>query len=330
VKNVVIFGATGTIGVYTSVALKEKGYNIFAVGRRNDQNNFFKEYDITYYSLDIKNKENFNLLPSKDIDAIIHFAGAMPAHMKGYDPKEYIDSVITGTFNVLEYAKRADAERIIFTQSISDILYLFGTTNPIDPDVERKFPLTGDHSIYSLSKNAAVNLIEHYYSTYKIKRFILRLPTIYAYHPNPFYYVNGEKKWMGYRLLIDNAIKGNSIEIWGDPQMKKEIMYIKDFTQIINGALHAKTDGGIYNAGTGIGVSLEDQIKHIVQVFSSPQNQSKIIYKPHMPNAPQFVLNIDKTKRELDYLPKYDYLSYLLDFKTEMVTQRFKGIWGSR
>jgi UDP-glucose 4-epimerase len=268
------------------------------------------------------------VLPSKNIDAVIHFAGAMPAHMKGYNPREYIDSIITGTFNVLEYTRKINAKRIIFAQSISDILYLFGTTNPIDPDVERKFPLAGDHAIYAISKNTAVTLIDYYHSVYKIKRFVLRLPTIYGYHPDPFYYVNGEKRWMGYRLLINNAIEGNTIEIWGNPQMKKEIVYVKDFTQIVNGALDAATDGGIYNAGTGKGVSLEDQIKYIVQVFSSSRNPPKIIYKPFMPNAPQFILDIDKTKTELGYSPKYDYLSYLFDFKKEMEAQRFAGIWG--
>jgi UDP-glucose 4-epimerase len=327
-KNIVIFGATGTIGVYTAIELKENNYNIFAVGRRIDHNNFFNRHGISYYSLNIKNKDDFDLLPSGNIDAVIHYAGSMPAHMRGYNPKEHIDSIIIGTFNVLEYAKKVNAERIIFSQSISDILYLFGTTNPISPDVEKKFPLTGDHSVYSISKNAAANLIEHYYSEYKIKRFILRLPTIYAYHPNPFYYVNGERRWMGYRLLIDNAIKGNTIEIWGNPQMKKEVVYVKDFTQIVNGALDAATDGGVYNVGTGTGISLEDQIKYIIQVFSPPQNQSKIIYKSDMPNAQQFVLDINKTKEELGYSPRYDYLSYLLDFKKEMALQRFADIWG--
>jgi UDP-glucose 4-epimerase len=200
-KNIVIFGATGTIGLYTAIELKNQGYKVFAVGRRIDSNKFFKENDIVYYSMDIIDMSNFNILPQSNIDAVVHLAGAMPAHMKGYFPQEYLFSIILGTFNVLEYTRRIGAERIIFSQSIADILYLFGTTDPIKPDVERKNPLLGDHSIYSISKNTAVNLIEHYYTLYKIKRFILRLPTIYAYHPDPFYYVNGQKRWMGFLYL---------------------------------------------------------------------------------------------------------------------------------
>lgn len=65
-----------------------------------------------------------------------------------------------------------------FAQSIADILYKFGTTEPIDDDVERKFPLATDHSVYSICKNTVVNLIEHYHAQYGFQRFIVRLPTI--------------------------------------------------------------------------------------------------------------------------------------------------------
>ena len=223
--TIVIFGATGSVGVYTALFLKKKGYNIIAVGQRKSDNGFFAEYDIPYYSVNIANKNDFNILPVSGVDQVLHFAGAMPARMQGYDPYQYVNSIITGTLNVLEYIRKVNALKVIFTQSIADVLHLFGSTDPISPDSVRKFPLIGDHSIYSISKNAAVDLIEHYFNQYAIKRFILRLPTIYVYHPNPYYYVDGVRKWMGYRYLIDRAINGKELEIWGDPFSKKEISY---------------------------------------------------------------------------------------------------------
>jgi len=183
-EKVIVFGATGSIGAYVAMHLKNVGYEVHAVGRRRSDNGFFALNGMNYYSCDIKNTDDFLQLPT-DVDCIIHLAGAMPAHMKGYDPYEYVNSVIIGSLNVLEYARRARCKKIIFSQSVSDVLYLFGSQRPIQDDVERKSPLTGDHAVYSISKNAAVNLIEHYYAEYGIKRYILRLPTIYHYHPNP-------------------------------------------------------------------------------------------------------------------------------------------------
>lgn len=51
--TIVIFGATGSVGVYTALFLKKKGYNIIAVGQRKSDNGFFAEYDIPYYSVNI-------------------------------------------------------------------------------------------------------------------------------------------------------------------------------------------------------------------------------------------------------------------------------------
>lgn len=329
-ETILLFGATGSVGVYTAIQLKEKGYNVIAVGKRKSDNDFFEDFGIKYYSVDISKKEEFKKLPQNGISQVLHFAGAMPARMNGYDPYTYIDSIITGTLNVLEYLRKIGASKIIFTQSIADILYLFGSKKPIDPEVERKNPPIGDHAVYSISKNASVNLIEHYYQEYGIKRFILRLPTIYLYHPDPYYYVNGNKKWMGYRYIIHKAVKGEDIELWGDPTSEKEIVYVKDFVQIIEKCIESNLDGGIYNVGNGIGISLEEQIRSIIKVFSPKESPSQIIYKSHKPNSPQFILDASKTINELGYRPQYNYLKYLEDFKREMENEPFSKLWGSK
>lgn len=327
-KKIMIFGATGTVGLYTAIELKDSGYEVIAVGRRKDSNHFFQKNGIEYFSLDIADKNSFSLLPTNDIDCVIHLAGAMPAHMEGYVPDDYFNSIIHGTFHILEFIRNNDIHKIVFGHSISDILYQFGELQPIAPDIEMKFPTTGDHSIYSICKNAAVNLINHYYHQYGISRYILRMPTIYAYHPNPFYYVDGKKKKMGFRTIIDNAIRAKQIEIWGNPERSKEIVYVKDYISMIVGAIESSCNGGVYNAGTGIGVSLETQVREVINIFSPEGDKSSVIYKKDAPDAPQFILDISNAIKDLNYKPLYDYVAYLKDFKHEMELQRFSELWG--
>lgn len=327
-KKIIVFGATGNVGSWASIFFKEKGCDVTAVGHRLSDNGFFKEIGIQYIPIDICKTSDFSILPVEKYDAVFHFAGAMPAKMKGYYPTRYIDSIINGTINILEWMKGIGCNRIVFSQSISDVLYLFGSKDKIKPDVERRNPLVGDHAMYSIAKNSAVNIIEHYAAENGFYRYILRFPTIYQYTETPYYYVNGEKRWLAYRLLIDKAQKGEDIEIWGNPQNEKEIVYIKDLLQILYGCLDSKYPGGIYNVGTGVGVSLEDQIKGIIEVFSPKGKRSNVIYKPDMPSSPQFILDIEKTKNELNYVPQYDYLSYLNDLKKEMEINRFAKLWG--
>ena len=328
-ESILIFGATGTIGAYSALYFKEKGYQVIVSGKRSTDNGFFKENDIDYYPIDISKKSDFSALKKVKPQVILHCAGIMPAAMNGYYPQNYITSILIGTLNILDFAIQTDAEKILFTHSHADSSYLAGTDKLIPSDIEKKFPLTGDHSIYSICKNASVDLIEHYYHQHGLKRFTFRLPTIYAYHPNPFFYVNGERIYIAYRYIINQAIRGEKIEIWGNPQRKKEIVYIKDLCQLFEQATKSKLDGGLYNVGRGLGVTLDEQIKGIIDVFCPKNRVSKLVYRPDKPDAKQFVHDISKIKNELGFKSNFNYMELLRDFKEEMHSQRFLRLWGS-
>lgn len=328
-KSVLIFGITGSVGVYLSTHLADIGFKVTGVGFRSSDNGFFEEIGIEYLSLDITKQEDFIKLKGRCFDSIVHLAGAMPSKMEGYKPNLYLDTVVKGTLNVLEYARVNKIPKLIFTQTRADSNHFLGTKDPVPSDITKSFPLKGDHSVYTICKNAAVDLIEHYHHEYGLSRFILRLPTIYAYHPDKFFYVNGNKKTKAYRLLMDKAIKSEPIEIWGDPSLEKEITYVKDLVQIIEKAIWSEKSGGVYNVGRGKGVSLEEQIRGIIEVFSPQDNPSPVIYRPEMPDGRQFIHDITKTIEDLGYNPQYDYKSLLIDFKKEMEMNRFQKIWGN-
>ena len=47
-KKVLVLGATGNLGAYSAVALKNAGFDVIAAGRRESDNQFFKEQGIEY------------------------------------------------------------------------------------------------------------------------------------------------------------------------------------------------------------------------------------------------------------------------------------------
>jgi UDP-glucose 4-epimerase len=61
-KVILVFGATGTIGAYTCLYLKNMGYEVIASGRRPTDNGFFKDFNIEYVSIDISKKKDFYAL----------------------------------------------------------------------------------------------------------------------------------------------------------------------------------------------------------------------------------------------------------------------------
>jgi UDP-glucose 4-epimerase len=328
-KNIIIFGATGAIGAYTTIDLKENGYNIIAVGQRKSDNGFFNDYDIEYQSIDISQRADFEKLPQSGIDVIIHAAGIMPARMKNYFPHKYIDSEIHGTLNILEYMQTAGAKKIIFTTAGSNSSYKMGKI-PIPPDVQKTFPPNNDHSIYAICKNAAVDMIEHFHNRFGIQRFVLRLSSnIYSYHPDPYYFVEGQKRWMSFRLIIDKVMRGEDVEIWGDPSKAKENTYIYDCVDVIQKAVESELKGGVYNVGRGVPVTIEEQVKGIVDVFSVPDKKPNIIYRPDKPDIREYVLDISKTRRDLGYTPQWSYLRGLEDMKEKMKNNHFSKLWGT-
>ena len=327
-KTILIFGATGTLGAYISLHFNKLGYKVIAVGHRKSDNGFFADYDIPYYSVDIANPEDFKHLPTENIDIVAHFAGALPASMKGYNGTLYIDSIIKGTYNILEFMRQNHIPKIIFPQSLFDISYLFGSTTPIPADSEMKAPMEGDHAMYVIAKIAAVQIIEHYYKVHGIKRFILRLSRVYVYHPNPYTFTDGEKVMISDRLLIQKAERGEDIAIWGDPNRLLETCAVEDFLQIVQKCAESTLDGGLYNIGSG-GSTLDERIHAIVDVFSPTDNKSVITYDANKRNAMQFVLDISKTKSELGYEPQYSWYKFCEWFKKEREIQRFVKLWGT-
>jgi UDP-glucose 4-epimerase len=209
------------------------------------------------------------------------------------------------------------------------LFYLHETGQAIDPDAQRSYPATGDHAIYAIAKNAAVDLIEYYHNTYGINRFILRYFTIYQYHPNAYHFAGHKMQKMPYRMMIDKAINSEPISIYGNPTRVKEMVYIKDFTKVVVSAAGSNLAGGFYNIGSPHRVSLDEMIHGIVEVFSPEGNKSEISYDSTKPDTLQSMLDWSKTKKELGYEPEYTFIEMMKDFKKEMQEEPFAKLWGN-
>ena len=326
-KKIIIFGATGSTGVYLTDYLCEKlkdKYEIIAVGRR--KTDYFDRFGIKYYSVDVCSKEEYKQIPTDDVYASVILSGVLPARMKGYTPEDYVDVNIKGTLNIMEHLKHSGINRVIYTISISDLHGYLPENKEFLPDMPIRYKYGTDHTIYAITKTAATQIIKTYFHDFGIRYFILRLPNIYLYSPEKEYYVDGELRKISYRYIIDRAINGEDIELWGNPDQKRDIVYVKDFCQFIYMALFADCESGYFNVGADLMVTMRDQIEGIIKVFSPKDNPSKIIPCPEKRSCDDSHMNIDKARELLGYEPEYDYISYLEDYKKEMNSDRFRGL----
>ena len=328
-KSIIIFGATGNIGAYfvdyCMSHLDPQKYNVIAVGRK--KTHFFDKYGVEYLDIDIRNQRDFEKLPKTDVYAVVNLAGLLPAYVETYDPFAYVDTNIIGALNILEYSRTCGVDRVIYSQTWAEQAGYWGKEEVLKPEMPRSLRYTGDHAFYAITKSMVVDTMEYYSQEYGLKKFVFRLPNVYLYSPKQYYFVNGVEKVISYRYMIERAASGKNLEIWGNPEAFKDILYVKDLCKMMYLAIFTKQGGGTYNAGTGIRTTLKEQIEGIVKVFSPHPDITKVIAKPEKPTFDSFVMDITKMERELGYHPDYDYIGYLEDYKSERELKRFNILW---
>lgn len=326
-KQIIVLGATGQLGAYAAVYLKEAGYDVVAVGHRKSDNGFFGTMGIDYIGdFELENESSYNKLP-QNAYAIVHLAGTMPAHADA-NPMPYVQSIIVGMVNLCEWVKTTSCRRIIFNTTPSDVCAFFGDAVPVPSDAPRSFPKDGgDHAVYAISKNTAVDILESYKYSDSISSCIFRHLTVYGYHPNPYYSLNGVKKMLPWRQILQKAQNGEPVEIWGDPTRKKELLYTKDFVKAIELAVNSDAEG-MYNLSGDRPYTLEDQIDGLIEVFSPFANRSVKVYCPEKPNTPQNLLDASKTNTILGWTPQYSWVEACHDMRKDMETEPMAQLWG--
>lgn len=323
-KKIVVVGATSNVGSYFSFWARDYfagRYEIVATGRKGTD--FFVKNGMSYERLDMTCRNDFDRLPQNDVHAVVVMAAAAPSYMVTYDPKSYLDVNVLGTFNTLEYCMRAKVDRVLFMQTTYDIWNCVLRGEIIHPDTKPDYSYTGDHAVYVISKNAGVELLEHYHQEYGLKTFVFRFPTIYNYSPYHYYYPGGKKTLRPVYRMIENAMLSKPIEIWGDPCNAKDMVYVADCCQMLCRAIDVERSHGFYNVGTGVPVTLEEQVRTIIDVFSPLNKPSQIIYCPEKKCGGFCVMDIANAKEELGYEPKYNCRALFEEYKKEMALNRF-------
>lgn len=309
-SRVLVIGASGSLGSVVAEQLSQKNQ---VTGTYCSREPTIKIDKVEYKQLNITDKKAFEGL-GKGFDCVVLVSGAMPATMSGYEPQTYIDVNITGTLNTLEFCRQRNIPKLIFIMTFSDVSDSFYSGLPITTEQPRKLAMTGDHAVYGISKATACDLIEHYHQEYDLQTILFRIPTVYCADDNVDFYVDGVKRTKAYVKMIRSVVQHKKIEIWGNPENAKDMPYVKDFSRLIELAVSSKTAQGLYNAGTGSPVTLEQLVNEIIQVFAGEEPVEKT-YRSEMASQPNFTFDMSKTEADFGYQPQYDLRSMLMDIR---------------
>jgi dTDP-glucose 4,6-dehydratase len=176
--------------------------------------------------------------------AIVHFAAETHVDRSITNPERFIQTNISGTFQLLEVARSyweqlsaGDQGRFVFLHVSSDEVY--GSLGPHDSPFEETTPYAPS-SPYSASKAASDHFVHAYYQTYGLPVLITHCSNNYG----PFQF---PEKLIP--LIIVNATKGLPLPIYGDGQQMRDWLYVTDHCDALRMALAQGVLGETYNIG---------------------------------------------------------------------------------
>ena len=174
------------------------------------------------------------LIDEHKIDAIINFAAESHVDRSLVNPGVFIDTNVTGTLTLLKAALEKNIGK--FLQVSTDEVYgslgeegMFTEQTPISPN-----------SPYSASKAAADHLVCAFGHSWGLKYNITRCSNNYGQYQFP------EKM---IPLMINNALNGKDLPIYGDGLYVRDWLYVYDHCTAIWKVLTEAEPGTIYNVG---------------------------------------------------------------------------------
>lgn len=183
------------------------------------------------------------LFAEEQIDTVVHFAAESHVDRSIEGPAEFIQTNILGTFSLLEAARKSwlsnpqpPVSSPRFLHVSTDEVYgslgdtgLFTETTPYDP-----------RSPYSASKASSDHLVSSYCHTYGLPILMTNCSNNYG----PYHF---PEKLIP--LIINNALKGKELPVYGDGKNVRDWLYVVDHCAAILKVLQKGRIGETYNVG---------------------------------------------------------------------------------
>jgi dTDP-glucose 4,6-dehydratase len=248
-----------------------------------------------------------NLLNRHSIDTIVHFAAETHVDRSILYPRDFVQTNILGTLNLLESAKefwisesQMDIKKVRFHHVSTD--EVFGSLVPGDPAWVEESPYL-PNSPYAASKASSDHFVRAYGHTYCIPYTITNCSNNYG--PRQF-----PEKLIP--LMILNALKGMPLPIYGDGMQIRDWLHVLDHCKAIHLILKKAIPGSSYNIGGKNQFSNLSVVIKICHILDELLPESKNI--PHE-KLIQFVMDrpghdrrydmdIQKIKAELEWTPR--------------------------
>ena len=245
--KIFITGSSGFIGFHLSKKLLDKGHSIhgfdsmnsyYDVELKKSRYQILKKYKKFFFTKGkVENQKIIsNTILKFNPKIIIHLAAQAGVRYSIEKPRIYLDTNITGTYNIIELAKKVNVKHLLIASSSS--VYGANKKLPFKEIDKTETQL----SIYAATKKSTESIAHSYSSIWKIPTTMLRLFTVYGPWGRPD---------MALFKFTKGIINKKKIDIYNQGKMYRDFTYIDDIVDgidaLINKAPNLKQLGKIKN-----------------------------------------------------------------------------------
>ena len=251
-KTWLVTGGAGFIGVNFVQMLRRKGdVHVINLDKLTYAGNLYSLHNLrddpahVFVEGDIGNQELVkSLLSAHHPDAVINFAAESHVDRSIRDPAEFVETNVVGTFNMLQEVLahweglNSEAKSSFrFLHVSTDEVY--GTLGPDDPGFTESSQYR-PNSPYAASKAAADHFVRAYHQTYGLPVLTTNCSNNYGPYQFPEKLIP---------LMINNALAGEPLPIYGDGMQVRDWLYVEDHCAAIRTVVERGIPGDIYNIG---------------------------------------------------------------------------------
>jgi len=296
--KLLITGAGGFISSHLTELLVKEGYDVKAFVRYNSKNNWgwlessFVKNDIEVITGDIRDFDSVsNAL--KDCEAVFHLAALIGIPYSYISPKAYIETNITGTYNILQASKELGLKQVLVTSTSET----YGTAQYVP--IDENHPMVGQ-SPYSATKIAADQLAISYYRSFNLPVKIVRPFNTYGPRQSARAIIP---------TVISQLLSGKEKLSLGNLTPTRDLTYVKDtckgFLEIFKSE---KLFGEITNIGMGQEINVGELVKKISSFMSLKVKieEDTMRVRPENSEVERLLCNNNKLITNTNWKPDYD------------------------
>jgi UDP-glucose 4-epimerase len=261
--KILITGGAGFIGSHIAELYQEKAEEIrvldnLRTGYRHNLDGLkqtFIEGSITDRELVKKAVEG--------VDYIFHLAALVSVPESMAKPGECVDINVLGLLNVLEEASAAGVKKLVFASSAA----VYGD-NPTVPKIETMIP--EPKSPYAITKLDGEYYLGMFQQEERLETAAIRFFNVFGSRQDP----KGAYA-AAVPIFIEKAVRNEDITVYGDGEQTRDFIYVKDIAGALSFAVETPGVTGVFNAGYGGQITINDLAKRII---ASASSSSKVLH----------------------------------------------------